>query len=147
VWWAKMGAPFFEEWSVDGVHQRTISGTLESFPPRATGGVPRTLLKSFALDSTDRLWVVTVVPDDDWQTVRSIGAEGAIPRDQYDNYWDSRLDLYSLTDRRHIGHLTWDENAVTLVKKNGDVFVALMEYERPDWPRLMLYEVGVIDPN
>lgn len=150
VWWSYSGMPHVEEWSPDGSPLRIITGNLDSFPVTATvarqGGrvsPPPVRMLAFAVDEGDRLWMLTLAPGGRWRTVTPRGPEGAVPEDQLSTLFSTRLDVFDLSDRRHLGFKVWDSLNVTLVEREGSVLISLVEYMRPDWPQVVLYRVGV----
>lgn len=150
VWWGYGGRPHFEEWSPDGSPLRIVTGDLGFFPVtetvaqlRAPGRPPRASILAFVVDASDRLWTLSWVPGEHWRTVRPRGAERVIPPDQLSTYFDARLDVFDLSDRRHIGSKVWESLNVNLVERDGAALVSLVEYTGPDWPQVVLYRIAV----
>lgn len=145
VWWGKMGSVHLEEWSLEGGHLRTIIGDLPWFPPipeNRTPGTSVTAMTTFAVDDQDRVWTVTIIPDErGGQVVRS-GPEGAIGG-QADMIRDSRLDVFDLKSRRHLGFMIWDTAEMRLVKKGESVLVSIVEYSDRMVPRVVLHKVDL----
>jgi hypothetical protein len=107
---------------------------------------PHPLLSEFVVDSSDRLWMISTVPDRRWREVPR-GVEGSIPESEYDRFWDSGLDVFDLRTKRHLGSRTWDQRGVRLLRRRNSVLVYLMEFESPEWPRMMLYAVDLFTPT
>lgn len=149
VWWGKKSRPHIEQWSLDGTQLLTITGELDWFPGgvgRRPRGSPWGSVTDFSVDGEDRLWIVTWVPDPNWRQLERRGSEGGITLEQAPRYWDGRLDVFDLSQMRHLGSYTWDLPWVKLMQKEGRVSVSLVEYQRPTWPRAFLYRVDVRAP-
>jgi hypothetical protein len=148
VWWGYSGRPHFEQWSLDGSPLRVITGDLSFFPVtesmtqlRSRGSPPRSSILGVVVDASDRLWILSWVPGARWRTVAPQGVEGAIPEDQLSTYYDTRLDVFDLSERRHLGSKVWDSVNVTLVERDGAALVSLVEFPKPDWPQVVLYTI------
>lgn len=151
VWWGKMGRMHLEEWSVNGVHIRTVTGNLPWFPPIPPPGVripgkPDSFMPTFAVDDADRLWMVTVVPDDRWREVERRGPEGAISAASREMMFDSRIDVFDLRSQTHVGFKVWDHAEIRLVRQGGQVLVSTLEYGSSLEPRVILHEV-ILSPS
>lgn len=146
VWWGSMGRAHIEEWALDGTPRRMLTGELEWLQRErgASGGGPRPLVAEFGVDRLERLWLLTLVPDRRWREVPR-GGEGAVAREDYDRYWDTRLDVFDLKGERHLGSHTFDAMAVKLLRRDGQLFVYLTEFETPVWPRMAVYAVDLSD--
>lgn len=150
VWWGSGGSPAIHEWSVNGVHLQTIDGELPWFPKVAVlvpdpSKPPPTTLKAIATDSGDRVWMLTQQADTGWRDAARQGAEGGITESSYGDYYDSRLDVFDLGNRRHLGSYTWDAGSVMLIdnSKVGDaadwVHISALEFNESMVPQVVVY--------
>jgi hypothetical protein len=146
VWWGKVGRPHVEEWTVDGEHIRTFTGDLDWFRSGASrnrDSPPRVAVAGFAVDTDDRLWLLTYVPDERWREVPRYGAERGVIQDDYYRWQDTRLDVFDLSTRRHLGFRKWDTIDTKLMQRGGVVYPFTLEYQTPLWPRIVLHEVDL----
>lgn len=135
VWWGSEYGARVEEWSVDDELLRIVHGDLpwlpEVAPDMAPGEPPPPRLRSLALDSNDHLWIVSWVPDPEWRDVTQV-AEGGIRQTDAHDYYDARLDVFDLGERRHVGRYTWDSASARLLNHGGEPAISVMEYRRRD---------------
>lgn len=108
----------FVRWTVSGARAAEISGSTDWFrralyPDRDAAPPPN--VADFGVDTAGMLWVVTQVPDPQWKQVRRHGAEGFVLLDDLDGYFDSRVDIYDLKRRMHVGSLRFSNAFVGLV--------------------------------
>ena len=115
VWWGKPGRPHWEEWSLDGRYLRAVVGDLPWFPDdqpaQPQGPRPISRMGYFGVDAQDRLWILTEVPDLNWEEIEFVRTEeGWAPASNVrpDELRDARLDVFDLKGRRHLGHFRWD---------------------------------------
>ena len=148
VWWGKPGRPHWEEWSLDGDHLRTVVGDLPWFPnelpTRLQGPRPIPRMGYFGVDARDRLWILTEVPDLDWEDIEfARTGEGWVPVDQVtpSDLRDARLDVFDLKARRHLGHFRWDGVYPALLSIEGDMAVSSVEYDADYTSRLVIYRL------
>lgn len=135
----------FEDWSLDGSLLRVVEGRPSWFkPPRLGREAPPSMITSFGIDGRERLWVMTRVRDPGWQSVPRHGAEGLISREDYDRAFDSRLDVYDLPMRKHIGFYRWDEMWVDLMAKDQIIYMQTVEFHDELVPQLALYRLEVL---
>ena len=151
VWWAEVGRPQVEKWSLDGTPRLRITGELDWFPVpdlaarRSAGVPPLPTTASLAVDDEARLWLLTSVPGEDWRDVELVGPERAVPPEERDTWRDVRLDVFDLARRRHVGTLRLDSTSAQLLVLRGEVLLYQLEYETPVWPRVVLYQVHLLD--
>ena len=129
--WEGTGVPFlFEEWSLNGDLQRTVTARGRWFAAEASkeaDGAPPTVLETFGIDDQDRLWTITLVPDPRWHDAPRAGREGYVAAQDFGRFFDARIDVYDLRQRRHLGTLRWDEAYAGLVQIGGEVAVQRVE--------------------
>ena len=150
VWWGTAASPRVEEWTLDNELVRSIEGNLPWFAEVTedidpTREEPSTLLKSIALDHEGHLWLSLETADPDWRDVpREVsGAEGAvvIPPDRWDDYLDTRLDIFDLNARRFLGSHIWDSQNVRLMDLDGEPAVSVLAYTETMVPQVVIYRV------
>ena len=145
IWWGSEYGARVEEWSVDNELLRIVDGDLPWLPAvvpdGVPGGPPSPRLASLALDSDDRLWVVSWIADPEWRDVRRVGPGAVLQADAH-NFYDARLDIFDLGERRHVGSRTWDALSPKLLNHGGEPAVSVMEYDDGMIPRLVVYRVG-----
>lgn len=144
VWWARPTPLRLEQWTIQGEHRRTVEGELPWFPMSlgaSRDGPPPPLLVAFGVDSANRLWLLQRVPDPDWKAVRRRGNERIVVREDYAEFWDTRLDIFDLEASKHVATARWDEVAVDLVQLGGVIVVQRLIYETDLYPRVGLYRV------
>jgi hypothetical protein len=148
VWRADRGRLHFEEWTIDGGLNRVITGTPDWFPPveiiSRLGERPNTRLLRFLVDQEDLLWVLSRVADSRWQRVADRARttpEGRILNQN--EYFDTRLDVFDLENRRRLGTRVWDEADGSLVHKDGAVLFSIVEYDAAMNPYVALYRLTV----
>ena len=149
VWWGAAGSPRVQEWSVDDELLRVIEGELPWFPEVTepvdrTREPPPTLLGSLALEGQNRFWMITRTADPDWRDVElEPGPEGPrIPASKRADYLDTRLDIFDLEEKRHIGRYVWDSPYVRLFNLGGEPAVSVVEYDEEMVPQVVVYRVG-----
>jgi len=145
IWRGYVSRLRLEEWGLDGSLVRVVTGDFGWFPPavRVREG-PHSYLASSDVDRDERLWLITTVPDPDWRRVqRGAGPEGLLRREDYDRWWNSRLDVFDLRTQEHLGTITWDESRVFLTSRKGRTLVYLVEYDERMVPRVALYRLSV----
>lgn len=145
VWIGHDERPRFEEWSIDGEHVGTIDGELAWYQPQGDGHhVPASTL-AFVVDDQNYSWLLTRVLDARWQDVQPQGPEGAIPPHEFGRYFDARLDVFDLSERRHVGTRLWDwPDAVSLLERNGEAVVGTVEIDSAEEASVTLYS---LEPN
>lgn len=148
VWWGKPARPHWEEWSLDGDHLRTVVGDLPWFPnelpTRLQGPRPISRMGYFGVDARDRLWILTEVADLDWEDIEFVRTdEGWAPVDEVTpgELRDTRLDVFDLKARRHLGHYRWDGVYPALLIMEDDMAVSTVEYDADYTPRLVIYRL------
>ena len=114
-----------------------------------TKDAPSTLLNSIAFDDREEhLWLSLETADPGWRDVaRDVsGEEGviAIPSDQWDDYLDTRLDVFDLDERRHVGSYTFDSQNVRLMNIVGEPAVSVLEYTETMVPQVVIYRVRLV---
>ena len=151
VWWGAAGSPRVQEWSIEGELLRVIEGELPWFPEVTepadrTREPPPTLLGAMALDTTGHFWMITRTADRDWRDVGlEPGPEGPpIPAGERDGYLDTRLDIFDLEERRHIGRYVWDAAGAGLLDLGNQPAVAIVEYTEEMVPRVVIYRLSHI---
>lgn len=145
VWWGSENGARVEEWSVDNELLRIVDGDLPWLPavvPDAVpNGPPTPSLKSLALDSNDHLWIVNWVADPEWRDVRRVGPGAVLQADAHD-FYDARLDIFDLGEKRHVGSYSWDALSPKLLNHGGEPAVSVMEYDDEMLPQVVVYRVG-----
>ena len=146
VWVGKAASPTIKEWSLEGDLLRSIDGELPWFPlvtaqPDIGKEQPPTLLRAVAMSPSGQLWVLTSTADPDWRKAEltTLGEEVVIERSQRDGYRDSRLDIFDIEGRIHIGFHTWDSAGVRLLNQDGEPAVSVMEYTDEMVPQVGIY--------
>ena len=71
------------------------------------------------------------------------GAERGVIQDDYYRWQDTRLDVFDLSTRRHLGFRKWDTIDTKLMQRGGVVYPFTLEYQTPLWPRIVLHEVDL----
>ena len=142
VWWSRLTNPEVQQWSADGELLRTITGDLPWFPVgheewRSYDEPAPTLFVGLAVDSVERLWMLTQRADPAWQG--SGPSPGEEPED--DDYMDMRLDVFDLPSRRHLGHHIWDSGNAKLFHYDGEAVINVFEYSRGMVPQVVVYAV------
>ena len=140
VWWGSENGARVEEWSVDNELLRIVRGDLpwlpEVVPDMVPGGAPPRRLRSLALDSNDHLWILSWVPDSEWRDVTRV--EGGVRQSDAHDFYDSRLDVFDLGERRHVGGYTWDSASAKLLNHGGEPAISVMEYDDEMIPRVVV---------
>ncbi len=146
IWVGKAARPSIAEWSVEGELIQSIDGTLAWFPPVTAypeigKDRPPTLLRSLATSSSGELWMLTSIADPGWRDAEltTLGQEVVIEQHQADGYRDSRLDVFDLDARIHVGFRTWDSAGVRLVTLGGEPAVSVLEYTDQMVPKISVY--------
>ena len=148
VWWGSIRTPAVQEWSLEGELVRDFDGELPWFPelgdwPDLAKEPPGTLLEGLALDQEDRLWMLVVTADAAWDEVELGVAhdEAVVPTGSGDDAEDSRLDIFDLRERRHLGRYVWDESSGVMLDRGGAPAVAVLEYSDAMVPQIVVYGV------
>ena len=149
VWWGSAGSPRVEEWSTEDELLRVVDGELPWFPEVTesidpTTDPPSTLLRSIALDGREYLWMMVRTADPRWRDVElERTADGyRIPPERRADYLDTRLDIFDLEERRHIGRYVWDSPYARLINLGGEPTVSVVEYDDEMVPQVVIYRVG-----
>lgn len=146
MWWGWIATPAVQEWSVEGEFLRDFEGELPWFPeitemPDRAKDPPETLLTGLALDPAGNLWMTVNAADPEWNEVpleqTRIGFQISPGYD--DEYFDTRLDVFDLRERRHLGRHVWDPMVVNLLDRGGEPAVYLLEYDNAMVPRIVVY--------
>src|SRR5690606_27585595 len=146
VWHGQRSRLHLEQWAFENRLIRRIIGDLDWFPSGAThtaSGPPPPPLLQFAIDAEDRPWLRIRVPDADWNQRRLRGAEGLITDEQMGEFFDTRVDVFDLPSRRHLGWQQWDEPFVGFVVAGSRMLLQLVKYDAQTIPRVVLYTVEV----
>jgi hypothetical protein len=146
VWRGHKSRLRLEEWGLDGSLIRVVTGDFDWFPPMILDHEgPPSLLASFAVDREERLWLLTRVPDPNWRSVHPgrVGPETLLRREDYDGYWDIRLDLFDLRTEQHLGTVRWDGTKVFLAVRRRTVLVHMVEYDEETTPQVALYRLEI----
>ena len=142
--WRGQPAPFqVEEWRLDGSLLRTVKDDGKWFPPGTVSGPdgpPAALMAAFGVDANERLWTITRVPDPEWRDVKRGATEGFVLSGQLQDYFDTRIDIFDLRAKKHLGSLVWDDVFVGLVEVNGRLAVQ-RAVDSTGIPRVALYYV------
>jgi hypothetical protein len=139
----------FQLWTLNGDLIQVVTGAPDWFPPvrqwARPGQPPDTRLGAFGIDSDKRLWVISQVADARWREAREgpVSREGAVIRDA-NLYRDSRLDVFDLRTREHLGTYTWDSASVQLLKRVGELGVYLVEFDKDSVPTLAVYGIQFV---
>ena len=150
LWWATVGSPRLQEWSVEDELLTVMEGELPWFPEVAGPTdpftePPPTLLQSIALDRRGHLWMALRTADPEWRDVElEAGPEAGaaiIPDGRSDDYRDSRLDIFDLDGRRHVGSYTWDLTGIRLMNLGGEPAIRVLEYTDDLVPQIVIYRV------
>lgn len=148
VWWGWIATPAVQEWSVEGEFLRDFDGDLPWFPeiyeePDLAREPPATLLRELAVDGDDNLWMLIRTADPEWHEVPMVqGRGGPYPApNTEDDYFDIRLDVFSLRGRRHLGRHVWDGYTPALLNRGGEPAVYVLEYSRAMVPQIVVYGV------
>ncbi|MXY77464.1 MAG: hypothetical protein F4Y40_10370 [Acidimicrobiia bacterium] len=154
LWWGAAGGPRLQEWSVDDELLRVIEGELPWFPEvrrpvDLTREPPPTLLRFLALDTTEHLWMITRTADPDWREVElETGQQGLrVPAGKQDNYFDTRLDIFDLEEKRHIGRYVWDAAGARLFNLGGEPAVSVVEYAEDTGRQVVIYRLDFRFPE
>lgn len=149
VWWGSAGSPRVEEWSTEDELLRVVDGELPWFPEVTesidpTTDPPSTLLRSIALDGREYLWMTVRTADPRWREVElERTPEGyLVPPERRGDYLDTRLDIFDLEERRHIGRYVWDSPYARLIDLGGEPAVSIVEYDEEMVPQVVVYRVG-----
>ena len=149
VWWGSAGSPRVEEWSTKDELLRVVDGELPWFPEVTesidpTTDPPSTLLMSIALDGREYLWMTVRTADPGWREVElERTPEGyRVPPERRGDYMDTRLDIFDLEERRHLGRYVWDSPYARLIDLGGEPAVSIVEYDEEMVPQVVVYRVG-----
>jgi hypothetical protein len=150
VWVATPRQLRFEEWSVSGELVRVVYGTPTWFPivrriPEFGTAPPPTRLRQFLVDASNRLWVLSWVPASDWRRAaerarRTPDGEVLIDTEEY---FATRLDVFDLSNRFHVGTVRIENDKVRILDRRGDVLIQQLEYDTALEPRIVLYRVQI----
>jgi hypothetical protein len=88
-----------------------------------------------------RLWVITRIADEQWRDVQKPGAEGLVMPDQMGDYFDTRVDIYDLRSREHIGSQRWDQHHAGLVMSRRNLSLHIVEYSSAMVPQVVIYRL------
>ena len=150
VWWASSPRPSVQEWSLEGEQLRLIEGDLPWFPaitefPDRRREPPAARWYGVALDGKDNLWMLAQTPDPEWDEIEMLpGPEGPeLPPGRRDDYQDTRIDVFSLQERRHLGRHVWDAAVMDLIDHGGEPAVSVLEYDDAMVPQIVVYGVRV----
>lgn len=149
VWRGSRARIDFEEWNVQGEWVRTIRGQLDWFnelEASRRSGPPSSLVTDFASDGNNRLWIAVYVPDPNWREIRPQGSEGFIQMSDMSNYFDTRIDVFDLRHRKHLGSTTLDEAFAGFVQIGDGLAVQRVVYDSEMVPRVALYRVSFSPP-
>ncbi len=148
VWWGTADSPRVEEWSTEDELLRVVDGELPWFPEVTASSdpatePPSTLLRSMALDGREYLWMMVRTADPRWRDVElERTADGyRIPPERRADYMDTRLDIFDLEERRHLGRYVWDSPYARLIDLGGEPAVSIVEYTREGVPEVVVYEM------
>ena len=145
TFWIGHPASFhIEQWHFDGRLLQTVRGDFPWFrPPDRPGrdSPPGPLLLGFATDGEDRLWTLTRVPDARWREAPRRGNEGYVLSQDMGSYIDTRIDVFDLRGRRHLGTMTWDEAYVGMVQIGGRLALQKVTLDADLTPRVTLYSL------
>ncbi len=148
MWWGWTATPAVQEWSVEGEFLQDFEGELPWFPeifdmPDRSRDPPETRLSGLALDADDNLWMTVMTADPEWDEVPLVQTRigFAISPGHDDDYFDTRLDVFNLRERRHLGRYVWDPLAVNLLDRGGVPAVYLLEYDNAMVPQIVVYGV------
>ena len=149
VWWGTAASPRIQEWSVSNQLLRVIEGELPWFP-RFTEPIdptrepPSTLLQSLALDDGERLWMTVRTADPGWRDVELIRDEEGpyVPLSRRIDYLDTRLDIFDLQSRRHLGSYFWDNPNGSIFDLGGEPAIRIVEYTEETLPQVVIYRIG-----
>ena len=149
VWWGTAASPRVQEWSVSNQLLRVIEGELPWFPEVTelidpTQGPPSTLLQSLALDDGGRLWMTVRIADPEWRDVEVIRDEEGpyVPSNRRIDYLDTRLDIFDLQSRRHLGSYFWDNPNGSIFDLGGEPAIRIVEYTEETLPQVVIYRIG-----
>lgn len=149
VWVGKAARPTIAEWSADGKLVQSITGELPWFPPvtrypEIGKERPPTLLRSLAVSPSGHLWMLTSIADPGWREAEltTLGQEVVIEQHQADGYRDTRLDVFDLEGRVHVGFRTWDSAGVRLLTLGGEPAVSVLEYTDQMVPKVAIYRAA-----
>lgn len=149
VWWGWNATADVQEWSAEGEFLRYVEGELPWFPeitemPDLSREPPATLLTGLALDADDNLWVTLRTADPAWDDVplERLRVGYAVPEGREDEYYDTRLDVFSLRERRHLGRYVWDSADGRLLDRGGEPAVYVPEYDNAMVPQVVVYRAG-----
>ena len=153
VWWGWTATPGVQEWSAEGEFLRFVEGELPWFPeitemPDPSREPPETILTGLALDADDNLWMTVRTADPAWDDVplEPMRVGYAVPAGREDEYFDTRLDVFSLRERRHLGRYVWDAADGNLLDRGGEPAVYVPEYDNAMVPRIVVYGAGSARP-
>jgi hypothetical protein len=141
--WASGARLRIEDWDIDGHQRRIMTGDFKWFiklsGPNHNG--PWSGIVDFGTDAADRLWTMVYVPDARWRDVQTHGTERAILAKDKERFLDTRVDIYDLRDRRHLGSLTWDEAGPGLTQIGRDLALQRIVFDATGVARVVVYQV------
>ncbi len=87
--------------------------------------------------------MTVMTADPEWDEVPLVQTRigFAISPGHDDDYFDTRLDVFNLRERRHLGRYVWDPLAVNLLDRGGVPAVYLLEYDNAMVPQIVVYGV------
>jgi len=151
VWWSRAASPHVEEWSIVGEQLRIIGGELPWLPhatrePRWGREPPAATLAMMAEDADGNFWMLARLADPDWAEVdfqEGPGGEVSFPPGyQPDKFRDTRLDIFHLGERRHLGTHMWDSSGgPRLFDRGGEPMISTVEYTDAMEPQVVVYRV------
>ena len=147
LWWGNPSSATIHEWSVDGEHLMTVEGELPWLPRmasaltiRSPARAPEPRLAAIAADQNGNVWLLSLQPDPEWREVPRQGPEGGVLQSDRSDFLDTRLDVFDLAERRHLGSYVWDTASVRLLAYKGGPAVSLVDDEGPV-PQIVVYGV------
>lgn len=142
-WHGKRRELRFERWTVDNRLLTRITGDMNWFLNGIVSSrdAPPPLFLAFGSDDTERLVVLTRVPDPRWRSVPRVGAEGGVESKYLDDFVDTRVDVFDLSGGRHLGTLILDDADPNLVSVAGHLILYRTEVGSDGVLRVVLYSV------
>jgi hypothetical protein len=152
TWIARPNELRFEEWSSPGRLARVVTGHPDWFPKVTRlppfGSTPATRMRAFAIDSQDRLWVLTWTASTTWR--EAVRTATRTPDGEYlidpARYFHTRLDVFDLRGRVHVGSHRWANDKVQLLEKGGEVWIQMVEFDEQLRMAVVLYRMDIQSP-
>ena len=151
AWTSAVGGGFqLEEWSLaEGRRIRTADAQLEGMEDPGTaireGRLPTSLTEAFGVDARGRLWLVfngPIIEGFKWEDVPlNANGERGISMERMGEFLHTRVEVFDLAARRHVGSLEWDRVNVNLVPAGGTFLLQTVELDERFIPRVAVYEV------